>query len=71
MGANPAVQAGPATGFPPTLRIGRQAPWTLLLQLSFQESGVRQHISLLQNKTCTEGSEADRMRGESRAVVAN
>ena len=51
--ANPAVQAGRATRFPdlanwaPTLGIGPQDPRTpglFLLQLSFQESGVRQHI---------------------------
>ena len=40
-------------------------------KLSFQESRVRQRSSLLQSMACIRGSEADRMRGESRAVVAN
>ncbi len=53
------------------LGIGPQDPWTLLLQLSFQESGVRQHNSLLPSMACTGGGEADRMPGESRAVVTN
>ena len=73
--ANPALQAGPATVLPAILGTG-PVPWELdpwppgsfLLQLSFQEIGVRQHISLLQSKACIPGGKADWVRSRSGAI---